>query len=98
MQRQSDLLQMIRALSPSRCFARGLHRGKEKRDQYANNRDDHQKLDQRESASHKKPVEQERWDRRSLPATAISTTSRRTVHCLPCGREQQFSLASIMAK
>jgi hypothetical protein len=47
----SDLPQVIQALSPSRCGSNGLNRGKQHPDEEANDGNHHQQLDQRESDS-----------------------------------------------
>ena len=50
-QRQTDLFQVVAALSSTSRFAGLLNRGQQQTDQHANNGDDDQQFDQRESAS-----------------------------------------------
>ena len=49
--RQRELLQIITALRAPRSFARGLNRRQQQRNQYADNRDDHQQLHKGEPPS-----------------------------------------------
>jgi len=48
MQRQADLLEVVRTSRPARRFPRRLHRREQQCGQNADNRDHHQQLDQRE--------------------------------------------------
>jgi hypothetical protein len=50
MQCQADLPHVIEALRPPRRFSPRLHRGKQQRNQHADNRDNNQQLDKRETA------------------------------------------------
>jgi len=50
-QRQTDLLEIIAALQPSRRLARRLHRWKQQRNQNADDRDHHEQLHQCEGTS-----------------------------------------------
>jgi hypothetical protein len=54
---QGELLEVVHALDPPRCLAGGLDRRQQQRNQDADDRDDHQQLDQGEtsSAAHGQP-------------------------------------------
>jgi hypothetical protein len=49
--RQAELLEIVRALGTPGRFSGGLNRRKEESDEDADDRDDHQQLDQGETAS-----------------------------------------------
>jgi hypothetical protein len=51
MDRQANLLEVVDALHPSGCLARRLDGGQEQGDQNADDGDDDQQLDERETAS-----------------------------------------------
>jgi hypothetical protein len=48
---QANLLKIVRALSPPRCFAGRLHSRQEQRNQHRDNRDHYQQLDQSEASA-----------------------------------------------
>jgi hypothetical protein len=50
MKRQSQLLEVVDALHPPGCLARGLDGGQEQGDQHGDDGDDHEQLDERETA------------------------------------------------
>jgi hypothetical protein len=54
MSSQAELLQVILALHPSRCFAGCLNRGKEKSNENTNDGYNHQKLNQRKTTTYSK--------------------------------------------
>jgi hypothetical protein len=58
-QRQAELLDIVRALDPPRCFPCRLHGRQQQRNQDANDRNHHQQLDERETApnppGHRRP-------------------------------------------
>ena len=109
MQRESKLLQMIRALHAARCFTRRLNRRQEERDQYPNDGDHHQKFNKGETASAcrrfflRLPSEgrtEGNRDNGELPSVqSVSSSSNSVVPDLDCryGRRRAASMLTTMS-